>query len=548
MAKGRRRSSRSRSRHSRSSSTSGFRYRSRARSRARTARRPSKPSRHAKRSRSRSSQSRGRRRPVTPPRTLPPKRDTEEVSESSFDSGTSFQSDKSKPKMGVLYWGGGLEGQGWDLSGRARGGFPRIDRYSDALVDSWKGRMENAQVTLRMCASEGPGFKRYMKHFMMLSSQACVEFRLKQYHRYNTVNRRKVLTERQVIGGILDCWNRTTANSGNSGMRISNGGPGEPSFIAFLRRRARRYRAQAHKLGGHFAAVILEGGQEELKFVAAARTLSAERKSSIKRVLLILGGPDGIPGGIRQEMRLALEEYTDFPLLGLALPGGILHSYYALATVLVFHDQGLLIPYLEFHVGKPRQVVKPKARPPTRQGEIHEMPRSANSEDPTIPKVPEPSEPSEPREAPPRPPTNITNITNITNLTNGLGACTPKPKPPSCPPPAHLLAQRPRLPDQPPERVFDGPFFAGPQLAAPGLKAPPVRTPAMPAVIPPFGIFGLHAQTKMPLPRHVVEFQHGLAHGIAMSGSPAICDWFAPRHVSALRFWRDLGCVPRLRA
>ncbi|CAE7471948.1 unnamed protein product [Symbiodinium natans] len=384
-----------------------------------------------------------------------------EVSESSFDSGTSFQSDKSKPKMGVLYWGGGLEGQGWDLSGRARGGFPRIDRYSDALVDSWKGRMENAQVTLRMCASEGPGFKRYMKHFMMLSSQACVEFRLKQYHRYNTVNRRKVLTERQVIGGILDCWNRTTANSGNSGMRISNGGPGEPSFIAFLRRRARRYRAQAHKLGGHFAAVILEGGQEELKFVAAARTLSAERKSSIKRVLLILGGPDGIPGGIRQEMRLALEEYTDFPLLGLALPGGILHSYYALATVLVFHDQGLLIPYLEFHVGKPRQVVKPKARPPTRQGEIHEMPRSANSEDPTIPKVPEPSEPSEPREAPPRPPTNITNITNITNLTNGLGACTPKPKPPSCPPPAHLLAQRPRLPDQPPERVFDGPFFAG---------------------------------------------------------------------------------------
>ena len=27
------------------------------------------------------------------------------------------------------------------------------------------------------------------------------------------------------------------------------------------------------------------------------------------------------------------EKYTDFPLLGLALPGGTLHSYYALATV-----------------------------------------------------------------------------------------------------------------------------------------------------------------------------------------------------------------------
>lgn len=76
--------------------------------------------------------------------------------------------------MGILYWGAGLEGQGWDLLGRGPGGFPRIDRNSDALVDSWKGRMENAQVTLRMCASEGPGFKRYVKHFLMLSAQACV--------------------------------------------------------------------------------------------------------------------------------------------------------------------------------------------------------------------------------------------------------------------------------------------------------------------------------------------------------------------------------------
>ena len=33
-----------------------------------------------------------------------------------------------------------------------------------------------------------------------------IEFRLAQYHRYNTSNRRKVLTERIVIGGILDCF------------------------------------------------------------------------------------------------------------------------------------------------------------------------------------------------------------------------------------------------------------------------------------------------------------------------------------------------------
>lgn len=34
-----------------------------------------------------------------------------------------------------------------------------------------------------------------------------------------------------------------------------------------------------------------------------------------------------------QHLLMAEEKYTDFPLLGVALPGGILHSYYALATV-----------------------------------------------------------------------------------------------------------------------------------------------------------------------------------------------------------------------
>ncbi|CAE7195513.1 dennd1a [Symbiodinium sp. CCMP2592] len=358
--------------------------------------------------------------------------------------------------MGVLYWGGGLEGQGWDLSGRLPGGFPRIDRYSDALLDSWKGRMENAQVTLRMCASEGPGFKRYMKHFMMLSSQACVEFRLRQYHRYNTLCRRKVLTERQVIGGILETWHKGTPNSG---MRISNGGPGEPGFLAFLNRRARRYRAQARRLGGHFAAVILEGGHPELKFVAAAKTLSAERPANLKRVLLILGGPDGISDTIRQQLRTTLEEHTDFPVLGIALPGGILHSYYALATVFVFHDQGLLIPYLEFQVGKPREVVKSKARPPARP-ETPESPAEAPAEAPS----------QETTEAPPKPRDEAQNKDKTERPevapkgplppgpVNALWAFAPKPPP--CPPPAHLLAQRPQQPAgagaQRPESTVNG--------------------------------------------------------------------------------------------
>ena len=42
-----------------------------------------------------------------------------------------------------------------------RGATPRICRNCNDLVDSWRGRFDNAQVTLRMCAAEGGGFKRY---------------------------------------------------------------------------------------------------------------------------------------------------------------------------------------------------------------------------------------------------------------------------------------------------------------------------------------------------------------------------------------------------
>ena len=56
---------------------------------------------------------------------------SEPGSESSFDSrrGCSPRSrgESAEAKIGVLYWGGCLDGHGWDLSGHAPGGFPRID-------------------------------------------------------------------------------------------------------------------------------------------------------------------------------------------------------------------------------------------------------------------------------------------------------------------------------------------------------------------------------------------------------------------------------------
>lgn len=131
----------------------------------------------------------------------------------------------------------------------------RICRTSDVLLDTWRGRVENAQMTLRMCASEGPGFKPYIKHFMMLSSQACAGFSLPQFHNFNKLRNQKVLIERTVIGQILDAHAAGQARAANSGMQASNAGPREENWAAYLRRRACCYQQQAHEKGGHFVAV-----------------------------------------------------------------------------------------------------------------------------------------------------------------------------------------------------------------------------------------------------------------------------------------------------
>ena len=60
--------------------------------------------------------------------------------------------------------------------------------------------------------------------------------------------------------------------------------------------------------------------------------------------MLTLGGPAGISPQDRKQLHNALDPYIDAPLLGVSLPGGITHSNYALATMLVFHDQECCCP------------------------------------------------------------------------------------------------------------------------------------------------------------------------------------------------------------
>lgn len=235
----------------------------------------------------------------------------------------------------VLYWGGGEVG--WDLDQRSR--TPRICSNCNSVVDTWRGRFDNAQVTLRMCAAEGGGFKRYVHDFLMLSAKATMQFHLPTFYQWSVSQKKKVLTERVVLGTLMDIHNRRMPAQG-CGINVEN----LPCrWVDSLRAHARQLRFEAHAGQGAFAALVLDANGKELR---VAEMLQRRGKARIDRLLIVLGGPDGIIKGHADALRCVIEEFTDFPLLRCSLPGGIMHSYYALAALFTLHDQGVLLPFL----------------------------------------------------------------------------------------------------------------------------------------------------------------------------------------------------------
>jgi len=236
----------------------------------------------------------------------------------------------------VLYWGGNGE-EGWDLNERSR--TPRICSHCNGCWDTWRGRFENAQVTLRMCAAEGGGFKRYVEAFLMLSAKATMEFHLSSFYQWCKSQKKKVLTERVVLGTLLEVHCRRVSAQ-DSGVKVENY-PGH--WVESLRAQARHLRQQAHAGQGKFAALVLDAHGRELR---VAEMLRRRGDIPINRLLIVIGGPDGIVKGHADALRYVIEEFTDFPVLRCSLPGGIMHSYYALSTLYTLHDQGVLLPFL----------------------------------------------------------------------------------------------------------------------------------------------------------------------------------------------------------
>jgi len=247
-------------------------------------------------------------------------------------------SESCTPAFCVLYWGGSGE-DCWDLDQHAR--TPRMFCRCDGITDSWRGRFENVQITLRTCAAEGSGFKSYVQSFLMLSAKATVQFHLPTFHKWSVASRKEVLTERVVLGTMLEV-HRRQVSPGDCGVTVQNF-PG--AWGEVLRGRARQLQREAHDNGGKFAALLLDAHGRELR---AAEMVEMRGRTRIERLLIVLGGPNGIHPGAEEDMRRVLEEFTDFPLLRCSLPGGLMHSYYALASLFVLHDQGVLLPFLSY--------------------------------------------------------------------------------------------------------------------------------------------------------------------------------------------------------
>ena len=65
----------------------------------------------------------------------------------------------------------------------------------------------------------------------------------------------------------------------------------------------------------------------------------------------MVGGPDGIPEAVTPQIQDILTPFMDVPLVVGRLPGGMLHSSSALASLFALHEQGLLMPFLSFYHG-----------------------------------------------------------------------------------------------------------------------------------------------------------------------------------------------------
>ena len=216
-----------------------------------------------------------------------------------------------KTTMHVVYWGAGARRDGWNLD--QPGCTPRLCPTCGDLQDAWRGRFDNAQVTLRMCAAEG-GFKPYIASFLLLSTGACVSYDLHRFYKWCVRAGKKVLTERLVLGTMLEVHRGSRPTTTDRGVCVSN----EPQcWHHFLSHACEAMQKKAREQGGLVGVLVLDQRGKELQ----VRHMCHDHAPNVfTHFLIMVGGPDGIPEAVTPQIRVIVHHGRRMPVA--ALSGG----------------------------------------------------------------------------------------------------------------------------------------------------------------------------------------------------------------------------------
>merc|ERR1719326_158975 len=137
-------------------------------------------------------------------------------------------------------------------------------------------------------------------------------FELRAFYHWMMQRGTKVLTERCVIGTILEV-HQGYIRAKQCGVNVDNA---YGSWYSAVQGLAGELRDEAHEQGGKFVSVILDGYGQDLQVQDMAQNLE---EPSIDRLLIVLGGPEGIPPRSLSQLKRLLNDYTDCPIISCTL-------------------------------------------------------------------------------------------------------------------------------------------------------------------------------------------------------------------------------------
>ncbi|CAL1162869.1 unnamed protein product [Cladocopium goreaui] len=216
------------------------------------------------------------------------------------------------------------------------------------VADSWRHRMDNMQISLRLCEDpNGKHFRQDVDGFHLLSPKMGISYHLSDFGNYLWSMDEKCPTENHIIGTALKVLKKEVLPT-TCGVKVSTWNTAE-GWQRWLEDKVCELRTGAEQRGGVSVGLILDKDGFEVGSCGISHPYFAHAtEKPIREILVALGGP----GGIDDAVMKVLEQRGDghglhLGLMRVKLPGGLHHSCVALNDLLQFHDKGYLYPIME---------------------------------------------------------------------------------------------------------------------------------------------------------------------------------------------------------